>query len=203
MWLAANGARKDMLIVGLGGTLREGSSTEKAIRVILAKAQASGAGVRMFDGPSLRLPLYEPGSVSTEAIELIGALRQADAIVIGSPGYHGGISGLVKNALDYTEEMSGDERPYLTGRAVACVATGSGWQGANTALAALRCVTHALRGWPTPLGIALNSSEPLFGPDGASLHHAVDQQLGIVAADLVAFARAGVGRMNSISTLPA
>jgi FMN reductase len=106
--------------------------------------------------------MYMPSQSShcAGARSLISALREADAIVIGSPGYHGGISGLVKNALDYTEAMSKDEAPYFEGRAVGCIATGAGWQGANTTLIALRNTVHALRGWPTPLGIALNTRDP-------------------------------------------
>ena len=40
----------------------------------------------------------------------IGRQRGAHALIIGSPGYHGGISGLVKNALDYLEELREDPR---------------------------------------------------------------------------------------------
>ena len=66
------------------------------------------------------------------------APARADGILLGSPGYHGGVSGLVKNALDYTEDMRGDERPYFDGRPVGAVATGAGWQGAVTTLTAMR-----------------------------------------------------------------
>ncbi|MDQ3608828.1 MAG: NAD(P)H-dependent oxidoreductase, partial [Actinomycetota bacterium] len=83
-------------------------------------------------------------------------VRRADALVIGSPGYHGSISGLVKNVLDYLEELADDERPYVDGRPVGCIATAQGWQGAVNSLVALRQIVHALRGWPTPFGLALN-----------------------------------------------
>jgi FMN reductase len=42
-------------------------------------------------------------------------VRGADALVFGSPGYHGTLSGLVKNALDYLEELGRDARPYVDG----------------------------------------------------------------------------------------
>ena len=113
---------------------------------------------------------------------MIEALR---AVVIGSPGYHGRISGLVKNALDYTEDMAGDSNPYFTNKSVGCIATGAGWQGANSTLHALRSVVHALRGWPTPLGIALNSKEALFDANGLAIHGEVDAQLKVMAAQLL------------------
>ncbi|MGE4322778.1 MAG: NADPH-dependent FMN reductase [Sphingobium sp.] len=179
---------RQIRIVGVGGTLRPRSSTELAIRAVLAEAEALGATTHMFAGPELDLPMYAPGG-SDAAAGFIDALRAADAIILGSPGYHGGISGLVKNALDYTEEMAKDADAYFTGKAVGCVATGAGWQGANTTLSALRSVVHALRGWPTPLGIALNSREPLFDADGKSLFPEVSAQFALMAQDLMAFAQ--------------
>lgn len=178
------------VIVGVGGTLRPNSTTERAIRRVLTHAAEAGAETVMFAGEDLDLPMYAPGAVQiTPRVErLIDALRRADAIVIGSPGYHGGVSGLVKNALDYTEEMSGDARPYFTGRPVGCVATGAGWQGANATLQALRSIAHALRGWPTSLGIALNTQSPLFDVDGACLIAEADAQFALVAGQLSGFA---------------
>jgi len=175
-------------IVGIGGTLRAASSTEKTIRKVLDYAGQAGAETEMFSGADLDLPMYNPGPAEAPAAaRMIAALRRADAIVIGSPGYHGGISGLVKNALDYTEEMSRDDRPYFSGRAIGCVATGAGWQGANATLQSLRSVAHALRGWPTSLGIALNSREPLFDEQGDPIHPEVDAQLRMLAAQLIGF----------------
>jgi FMN reductase len=96
---------------------------------------------------------------------------------------------LVKNAIDYVEDLRTDARVYFDGRAVACIATGAGWQGTAATLAALRCIVHALRGWPTPLGIALNSSRPLFDSAGACCEAEIQQSLHLVAAQLVDFAR--------------
>jgi FMN reductase len=121
---------------------------------------------------------------------MIAALRRADAIVIGSPGYHGSVSGLVKNALDYVQEMAGDPRPYFTGRPIGCVATGAGWQGANSTLQTLRSIAHALRGWPTSLGLALNTRDPIFDIDGACLVAEADAQFGLVADQLIGFSSA-------------
>src|SRR5260370_24054064 len=113
-----------MLIVGVGGTLRPGSSTERVLLHVLRQTQALGAETSLFVGESINLPMYIPHQ-STQcagARSLISALRQADAIVIGSPGYHGGISGLVKNALDYTVYIAKYEAPYFEERAVGVIA---------------------------------------------------------------------------------
>lgn len=178
------------LIVGLGGTTRPNSSTEKIIRLVLRAAQEAGAMVHQFTGPELNLPLYAPESAvrCEQAQAMIQVLRRANGLVLGSPGYHGGISGLVKNALDYVEDMSGDTRIYLDGMAVGCIGTGAGWQGANATLAALRAVTHSLRGWPTPLGIAVNTSDPLFNAEGTCLSDGLQGQATMMASQILAFA---------------
>jgi FMN reductase len=177
------------LVVAIGGTLRDGSSTEAAMRRVLYFAEQQGARTRIFAGATLEFPFYLPGNHSRAASAgfLVESLRAADSIIIGSPGYHGGISGLVKNALDYAEEMAHDSTPYLTGRAVGCVASGSGWQGCNSTLHALRSVVHALRGWPTPLGIAFNSAPGTFDAGGKCTIPQLDQQFEIMAEQLMQF----------------
>ncbi|GLK10352.1 hypothetical protein GCM10017600_37580 [Streptosporangium carneum] len=156
-------------VVGLGGTLRASSSSETALRIALDAAEAAGARTELFGADYLaRLPMYDPERPArVSGRRLVEALRAADGVIVSSPGYHGSVSGLVKNALDYAEELRDDVRPYLTGRAVGCVTTAYGWQAAVTTLQALRTIVHALRGWPTPLGAAINSAESRLGPGGA------------------------------------
>lgn len=153
------------LIVGIGGTSTPDSSTERALAVAIAAAQAAGSRVRLFGSAALRdLPLYMAGR-DAPAAELVAAVRQADGLIIASPGYHGSVSGLVKNALDYLEALSGDARAYLDGVPVGLIATAYGWQATGSTLATLRAIVHALRGWPTPLGAAVNCSGTVFeGP---------------------------------------
>lgn len=149
------------LVVGLGGTLRTSSSSEAALRIALDAAESAGARTDLFGAAELAsLPMYDPErTVSWQAQRLVDALRVADGVIVASPGYHGSISGLVKNALDYVEELRDDERPYFSGRSVGCITTAYGWQAAVTTLQTLRSIIHALRGWPTPLGAAINSAE--------------------------------------------
>ena len=110
-------------------------------------------------------------------------------MIITSPGYHGSISGLIKNALDYVEDMREDGDVYFEGRAVGCVACAYGWQATGSTLAALRSITHALRGWPTPIGVAINSSQKVFDGAGNCLDESVSKQLDLMAKQVVDFAR--------------
>jgi FMN reductase len=177
-------------IVGIGGTTRTNSSTEKALKAALDGAEQLGAEVRLLGGAALDLPLYDPekSSRTSAARRLVDEIRRADGIILASPAYHGGVSGLVKNAIDYVEDLSGEASPYLQGRAVGLIATGAGWQGAIATLAALRSVVHALRGWPTPLGVPINTLEPSFDENGACLSPKLKEQLEILAREVVDFA---------------
>jgi FMN reductase len=177
--------------VGLGGALRENSSTEKAMRIVLAEAERAGATTLLISGQALNLPLYAPERAHrTEAAQgLVEALARADGIILGSPGYHGSISGVVKNALDYAEDLRGDSRPYFTDRAVGCIATAGGWPGAVNTLGALRDIVHALRGWPTPLGVAINTAENIFDAQGNCGNPRIQHMLETMAAEIMRFAK--------------
>jgi len=178
-------------IVGIGGTLRSNSTSELALRYVLEVAARAGASTALIAGPALQVGIYEPGCSqrSEGANQLVRQMARADGIVLVSPGYHGSISGLVKNALDYAEDLRDDPRPYFTGRSVGSIAVASGYQAAVTTLGALRNVVHALRGWPTPMGAAINSSEgPVFAPDGSCQFRRVAEMLEIIAGEIVEFA---------------
>jgi FMN reductase len=161
------------------------------MRHALNAAQRAGARIKLISGASLQLPLYQPENAERGegARYLVAELSLADGIIIASPGYHGSISGLVKNALDYAEDLRTDARPYFSGRAVGCIATAGGWPGAINTLGALRDIVHALRGWPTPLGAAINSAEAVFDDAGHCLVPRVGQVLDLMAAEVMDFAR--------------
>lgn len=148
-----------MLIVGIGGTQRDGSSSEICLRLALEGAEQRGAEIRCFSGPALLLPHYNPADTdrTPEARALVSTIREADGVIMASPGYHGTISGLVKNALDYIEDLSKDDRPYLDNMPVGSIGVAWGNQAAVNTLRALRDITHALRGIPIPYGAAINS----------------------------------------------
>lgn len=162
-------SKKAPLVVGIGGTLRPESSSERALKMALAAIEARGGTTMAFTGAELDAPAYDFGRPLTPNMtKLIDALRVADGVVLSSPCYHGGVSGLVKNALDYTEEMSRDERPYFHGLVVANIATGAGFQGPGMVLSSLRNITHALRGWNCPLGVGINTAQVKFTETGCS-----------------------------------
>lgn len=183
------------LILGIGGTLRAQSTGQKALAYVLARAEERGARTELVSGQALSLPLYSPElSQRSEAVErLVALMRECDGLVICSPAYHGSISGLVKNAIDYTEDMNRDPRVYFDGLPVGCIACGAGWQATGQTLAALRAIAHALRGWPTPMGAMINSTQLVFDADGACVDAAVRFQLDTIADQVTEFALRRIG----------
>lgn len=182
--------RHTPLIVGIGGTTRDGSTTERALALTLRAAAQLGARTVQFGGAFLAgLPHYsaEAPRLTADQIQFVETVRSADALIVATPGYHGGVSGLVKNALDTLEALNNDTRPYLEGRAVGCIVTAYGAQTGGTVLASLRAVVHALRGWPTPFGATINTQETRL--DEGSLDARVMGQLMLIADQAIAFAR--------------
>lgn len=178
------------LIVGIGGTTVEGSSTERALEIALAAAADAGADTMLFGGAALStLPLYTPG-IARGAGEagLVAAVRAASGIIVASPGYHGSVSGLVKNAIDLLEETARDPRPYLADVPVGLITTAYGWQATGSTIAALRSIVHALRGWPTPFAAAVNSAQSKFDAAGGCSDPAVIEQLRLVGRQVAAAA---------------
>lgn len=179
-------------IVGLGGTTRPDSSSERALRFSLEHAASLGARTTVFTGHDLaQLPHYDPDRDERRetASRLVEQLRLADGIVIASPAYHGSVSGMLKNGLDYAEDMRQDSRVYFEGRSVGVIVTGYGWQAIVSTINTLRTIAHALRGWVTPLGAGIDSSEEVFTEQGGLADDKARFQLETVAEEVVSFAR--------------
>lgn len=187
-------------IVLISGSLRPGSTCDRVALWCAERCAEQGAAARVFTGAEIDFPAYRPGLGRTHAAVagFLGELRSADGVILVSPTYHATVSGLLKNALDYVNDIEGPV-PYLEGRAIGTVAVGAGAQGAVSTLTTLRTIGHALRGWPTPVGAAVSQvpAEPSAGaerePDAARLAEMVSQVLWLGGARSVASAPAVLG----------
>jgi FMN reductase len=188
------------LIVGIGGSTSGSSVTSRLLRAGLDETAALGARTVAFTGPHLAsLPIFAADEhLPVAAAEpLVAAVRAADAVIIATPGYHGGMSGLVKNAIDHLELLRDDERPYLDGRAVGVIVAAAGWQACGTTLVSVRSAIHSLRGWPTPFGVTVNSVEQHPSADG-SFDQRITGALRIMAKQLTDFAGWRAGALATV-----
>jgi FMN reductase len=157
-------------VIGIGGTLREGSTGLGALRRALGAAEAAGAETELLDLRELNLPMYEPGrpleEYGPEVRRFVEAIRGADALLLSTAAYHGTLAGVTKNALDFTQFMARDEKPYFQDKVVGLIATASGnLAGANT-IAAMVNAVHALRGTVAPLTVAIPQVRKHTDEDG-------------------------------------
>jgi FMN reductase len=146
-------------VVGVGGTLREGSASLGALRRALAASADAGAETELLDLRELDLPMYEPGRALEEygpSVErLVEALRGADGILVSTAAYHGTLAGVTKNALDFAQFLSGGEHPYFDGKVVGLISTAGGEQAGANSTGALVDVVHSLRGVVAPLVVSI------------------------------------------------
>lgn len=97
-----------MKVLGIVGSLRRGGNTELAVQASLKVAQDLGVEVEMISLADYRIyPCDGCGHCKTQAChlddgmqELLPKIAAADALIIGSPVYYGGISGGLKCLLD-------------------------------------------------------------------------------------------------------
>ena len=183
--------KRPVRIVGMGGAVRPSSTSEQALRLFLKGLRERGAETSLFLGSDLDFPLYDPVTPTKvpRIDRFVETVRQCDALVIATPVYHGAVTGLIKNAIDHLTELMNDTRPYLTGRPVCCIAAGGGLPGAVTALSSLRDIVHALRGWPTPMQVPINSSTKPFDEDGSCNDPKLTKMIVAAQDDLCSFTR--------------
>ena len=179
------------LILGIGGTTRRGSTSEIALRFALERAESFGCRTALVAGPDLPGETYDPARPerSPAASHLVAMMRQADGIIVGSPSYHGSLSGLIKNALDFSEDLRTDARVYFDHIAFGCIVTADGAQALGSTVAALRSIAHALRAWPTPYAALINVTQRPFDTDGQPNEPATGQALALVAEQVSTFAQ--------------
>ncbi|MBA4116996.1 MAG: NAD(P)H-dependent oxidoreductase [Rubrobacter sp.] len=161
---------KKLHVVGIGGTLRDGSTGLRALEEALRSAEEAGATTELLDLRDLALPMYEPGKPLQEygenVKEFVEAMRGADAMLWSTAAYHGTLAGVTKNALDFTQFMARDERPYLQDKVIGLIATAGGGMAGVNAINTMVNVVHALRGVAAPLSVPVAQSWKTFDEEG-------------------------------------
>lgn len=133
-------------IVGVGGSLRVGSTSRTALATALDGAAAAGARCRLIWVHDLDLPPYNAErSVPPEAHQFADTAHACDAMIWSTPTYHGSVSGSLKNALDWLILLAEGDPPYLTNKPVGLVATAGGVQGLQ-AINSMDFIVRALVG---------------------------------------------------------
>jgi len=132
-------------ILGISGSLRNGSNTLVLVEKTLEFARSLGAETHLLDLREHPLPLYEAHEDydNNPTVEkIISMVESCDAMVLGSPEYHGSMSGAMKNFLDFLYRE-------LAGKVCALVSATGGSQGSGC-FDNMRASVHACHGWVLP-----------------------------------------------------
>ncbi len=168
-------------VVGLGGTLRENSTSLWALQRALESARAEGATTQLLDLRRLDLPMYQPDweleDYGTNVQDFVQIMRHADAFLFSTAAYHGTLAGVTKNALDYFEFLADAPRPYLHNKPVGLIATASGDMADIHSITAMINVVHSLRGYALPLSVPIHNASKAFDKEGNVINEKIATRL--------------------------
>ena len=170
-------------VVGLCGSLREGSYTRLALEHALTAAARAGASTELLDLREFALPAFDPNrdrEAAGDAEALATAVRTADALVLASPVYHGSYSSPLKTALDY---CGFDE---FEDKTVGLLAVAGG-AFPVVALDHMRAVCRALNAWVLPHEVAIPRSSSAF-EDGSFVDDDLEDRVETLGRRVVQYA---------------
>lgn len=176
----------DITVAGICGSLREGSYARHAVRLALQGASEAGAQTRLIDLRDYRLPFCNAPGIEesqSEVDRLCASVREAQGIILGTPEYHGNVSGVLKNAIDL---MGFDE---FEGKLIGLVGVSGGSAGAFNALNTLRTIGRSLRAWVIPEQASIAEAYKHFDADGNITNEQDRARLLNVGRQVARFAR--------------
>lgn len=133
----------------VAGSVRTGRQSHKAAYLLEKKLKArQDVSVTLIDLKEYDIPLFDtlyayhpnPGESLKKAAEI---LKNADAVILQSPEYHAGMSGVLKNFIDYFHSE-------ITGKPIGAATASSGKFGGINASSQLQQVIFGLGSFPMP-----------------------------------------------------
>jgi NAD(P)H-dependent FMN reductase len=174
----------EITVVGLCGSLREGSVTRHALKLALDGAAQAGARTQLIDLREWSLPFagsdFSPGEFPDVA-RLREAIVGAQGLVWATPEYHGSFSGVLKNALDL---LNIDD---FENKMLGLLAVAGGSVGATSSLSQLRAVGRQLHAWVLPGQVSIGSSYKAFNADGSAASPDIEKRLREMGRDVARF----------------
>ena len=177
-----NNDEQTINVIAICGSLREVSYTQMALEVVLSGAKELGANVKLACLRDYDLAFCDGGdSYPPGVAQLRREVKQAKGIILGTPSYHGGFSGVLKNALDL---MSFEQ---FEGKIIGLVGVAGGRTGAIPALDSLRTIGRALHSWVIPEDVSIPSVSSVFDKSGNINDENIKQRLQDVGRQVTRF----------------
>jgi NAD(P)H-dependent FMN reductase len=179
-------------LLGVIGSPRVESTSAAFVHRVVSAAGGRGVGTRLVDLRRDPLPFFEPGAPRSVAIEqALVAVRWADVLVLGTPDYHGGPSGSLKNFLDHFWREFGGK---LFGVVVASNEKGL------TVQDHLRTSIRQCYAWSLPYGVG--AADSAVDSDGTVSEPRVAERLDMMARDLVTYGGLIAAQRRADQALP-
>jgi len=168
-------ARDQVRIVAICGSLRPGSYTRMALQVALRGARETGTEATLIDLREYQLTFCDgkenESGYPKGVFRLRDEVKRAHGVILGTPEYHGGVSGVLKNALD----LMGFEE--LEGKMIGLVGVSGGAFGSVHALSHLRTIGRALHAWVIPEQVAISEAWKAFDKEGNPTNLELEKRL--------------------------
>ena len=164
-----------MNVLAVVGSLHRDSVTRMVIGQVAQRLRQDGCAVDVLDFEKEPLALYNPDTAHDLPgyDELQARVERADVVVLGTPDYHGGISGATKNFLDhFWREFAGK----LFATIVASHEKGL------TVIDQLRTVARQCYAWTLPYGISFTEDSDV--KDGQIVSDTLKQRLEMMIRDV-------------------
>ncbi|RXJ00376.1 NAD(P)H-dependent oxidoreductase [Anaerobacillus alkaliphilus] len=172
-----------MKVVALVGSTRRNSTTRKATEIVVKEIERHGGCVEIIHFKDVKLPMYDGDlkkeNYPKEIMSFINKVASADGVILASPEYHGSLSGVLKNALDYlgAREMSGKIAGILT-------TAGSKLGAANT-VNTLHQICRNLHAWALPQSPSVPAAYEAFDENGSLKDKKLQERLESLGRTLV------------------
>lgn len=148
-------------VLGISGSYGKTSNNSKLVKLGLDLLKNLGAETIFWDLNEKPLPLVgEEGSWENENVkEFQNLATEVDSFILSSPEYHGCMSGVMKNQLDWIYSK------HVSGKPFALMSTLGGQSNSNT-LNQMRIAVRWIHGWAIPEQIAVPNIKEAFNEDG-------------------------------------
>ena len=172
-------------VAAICGSLSTNSKTRAALLVALRGAAQLGAQTHLIDLRHYKL-VFSGEMAEKDYPPDVFKLRQevalAQGVILGTPEYHSGISGVLKNALD----LMGFKE--FQGKVVGLVGVAGGSVGAINSLNSLRTVGRSLRAWVIPEQVSIPRAWQAFDEHGQLKDSNLEERLLEVGQQVTRFA---------------
>jgi chromate reductase len=182
-----------MKIVAFAGSLRKGSLNRRLLRYAIEGAAAAGGAVEELPPDALALPLYNgdlerDGRYPPDVEAWRARIAGAEGLLIASPEYNHGMSGVLKNAIDWGSRPFGDS--CWAGKPAAVMGASVGAFGAARAQYHLRQILVTLD-MPTlnQPEVAIGAAHKRFDESGKLTDETSRKLLAQLLQNLVAWTR--------------